>query len=440
MYTLKKRGTAMKKFLAILLIALLCISFVFANGAEEETSQKVIRILAGSIPWTDFIKTKIPDFEAATGIKVEIESYPEDVLRNKISVELAARSSNYDIYTTSPPQEFLQFVNNDWMVQLDDYIATADPSYDFPDFMPGAIAGSQMNGKTFSIPLFTERPVLYYRADLFKEAGLEPPKTFDELMSIAERFDNDAEKFYGFVCRGAASPSITQFVTFIRGFGGDYQSKNYKTATINTPEALKAFEYYGQLLKKYGPPGVLTMNWGETSNLFCEGLAAMRIDNDSQFGNAVNPEKSTVYDKVEFAAVPKGPAGLSVCNVAPWALMIPKYSENKDAAWKFIEWATSKDLSVEAMQSGQFAARQSTWDNPAATGTLPPSLVQAVKDSVSSPYSIERPVTIQVGKTRDIIGTVVQAAIQGAQGSELKSIADKANAAFQAVLDEDYVK
>jgi multiple sugar transport system substrate-binding protein len=431
----------MRKLLPLVLVVLLIPSFlVFAAGGQEVQDQKsdvTIRVLAGSIPWTDFIKAKLPEFTAKTGIKVELEAYPEDVLRNKAVVELTARSKDFDVYTTSPPQEMLMFANNNWIEPLDSYIADS-PEFEIGDFMPGAISGSKLNGKTYSIPLFTERPVLYYRADVFKEKGLEPPKTFDELMGLAAKLHDPDNKFYGFVERGAGNAAVTQFVTFLRGFGGDYQSADYRTATINTPEALKAFRYYGEILRKYGPPGVLSMNWGETSNIFTEGLVAMRIDNDSQYGRAVDPEKSAVWDKVAFAVVPEGPAGLSVCNVAPWAVMVPSFSTKKDAAWEFIKWSTSKEMSLLAMQAGQFGARQSTWNNPAATETLPPSLVQAVIDSMGAKYSIERPVTIQVGKTRDIIGTVIQAGIQGVSDAELKQIAEKANADFQKVLDEDY--
>lgn len=430
----------MKRTIAtIVLVSIVSACMVFAAGTKEpaQKTDVTIRVLAGSIPWTDFIKTKIPEFTAQTGIKVELEAYPEDVLRNKAIVELTARSKDFDVYTTSPPQEMLMFANNKWSTNLDSFIA-ASPAYEIDDYMPGAIAGSRTQGETHSIPLFTERPVLYYRADIFAAKGLKPPKTFDEMEKIAAQLNDPANKFYGFVERGAGNAAVTQFVTFLRGYGGDYQSADHRKATLNTPEAMKAYRYYGEILRKYGPPGVLSMNWGETSNIFTEGLAAMRIDNDSQYGRAVDETKSSVWDKVEFAVVPDGPEGLSVCNVAPWALMIPSFSSKKDAAWAFIEWATSKEMSLLAMQAGQFGARQSTWNNPAATEGLPASLVQAVRDSMGAKYSIERPVTIQVGKSRDIIGTVIQAAIQGVSDSELKAIADKANAEFQKILDEDY--
>jgi multiple sugar transport system substrate-binding protein len=180
------------------------------------------------------------------------------------------------------------------------------------------------------------------------------------------------------------------------------------------------------------------MNWGETSNLFSQGLVAMRIDNDSQFLQVTDKSKSLVWDKVGFATVPAGPFGLSSCNVAPWAVAVPTYSTKKAAAWEFVKWATSKEISLGAMQAGQFGARQSVWKNPEATKGLPADLVAAVQGNMGTKYSEERPIMVQVGKARDIIGKVIQAAIEGKSDAEVKSIADKANAEFQALLDQDY--
>jgi multiple sugar transport system substrate-binding protein len=87
---------------------------------------------------------------------------------------------------------------------------------------------------------------------------------------------------------------------------------------------------------------------------------------------------------------------------------------------------------------GQFATRQSPWNDASVTAKYPPSLVKAVQETLKGKHAIERPVTIQVGKARDIMGVVVQAAIQGVRGAELQKIADKQNAEFQALLDEDY--
>ncbi len=64
----------MKKSLILFFLVLIITgSLVFAAGTAEQTPQKTdvtIRVLAGSIPWTDFIKTKLPEFTAKTGIKL----------------------------------------------------------------------------------------------------------------------------------------------------------------------------------------------------------------------------------------------------------------------------------------------------------------------------------------------------------------------------------
>lgn len=426
----------MKKLLVLLLVlSLASVLPVMAQGTKLAGTE--IRVLAGSIPWTDYVKARIPEFTQKTGIKVVLETYPEEILRNKITVELTARNRDLDIYTMSPPQETMLFVKNGWLAPIDEYVA-ASPEYDLADYIPSALSGGRVGGKLYAIPLFTERPVLYYRTDLLAKAGIKPPKTFDELMAAAKKLHNPAEKVYGFAERGAGNPAVTQFVTFLRGFGGDYQSADKRTAVINTPEAIKAYQYYGEILRNYGPPGVLNMNWGETSNLFAQGLVAMRIDNDSQFKQVVDKTKSLVWDKVGFATVPAGPEGLASCNVAPWALCIPNYSAKKAAAWEFIRWATSKEVALGAMQAGQFGARQSVWKNPDATAGLPKDLVTAVQGNMGTKYSEERPIMVQVGKARDVIGKVIQAGIEGKSDAELKAIADKANAEFQALLDQDY--
>jgi len=437
----------MKRFVIMVMLVALLVTGAWAAGNNQAPAAAAgadslkgttINVLMGTMPWYDFINPILGEFTQATGIKIDLETQPETQLRNKIIVELTARSKNIDIYSCTPAQEIPMFTKNNWVAPLDDYIAKS-ADYDFADFIPGAIGGSQIGGKTYAIPLFTERPVIYYRTDLLKAKGVAVPTNMDELMDAAKKLHDPANKIYGFAERGIGAGSITQFYAWAYAFGGNPQSADFRTATINTPEMMKAYEYYGEILGKYGPPGVLNMNWGETLNLLNQGLVAIRIDCDSQFAPSLDPAKSTVSDKIAFAPFPDGPAGFGAWNTAPWALCIPSFSTKKDAAWEFIRWGTTKEMSARAFkEGGMFATRQSPWNNPSVTGALPPTMVTAVQKTLKSKYAIERPVCIQVGKARDIIGVVVQAAIQGTRGAELQKIADQQNKEFQALLDEDY--
>jgi len=438
----------MKKIASGVMLFALILAFAWAGGGQSQTPAKAaepaslkgtsISILMGTMPWYDFVRPILDEFTKATGIKYDLETQPETQLRNKIVVELTARSKNIDVYSCSPAQEIPMFTKNGWVEPLDDYIAKS-ADYDFADFIPGAIGGSQIGGKTYAIPLFTERPVIYYRTDILKAKGVAVPTTMDELMAAAQKLHDPANKVYGFAERGIGAGSITQFYAWAYSFGGSPQSKDFRKATLNTPEMMKAYEYYGEILGKYGPPGVLNMNWGETLNLLNQGLVAIRIDCDSQFAPSLDPSKSTVSDKIAFAPLPDGPAGFGAWNTAPWALCIPSFSTKKAAAWEFLHWATTKEMSARAFkEGGQFATRKSPWNDASVTASLPPTMVAAVQKTLKSPFAIERPVTIQVGKARDIMGVIVQAAIQGTRGAELQKIADKQNAEFQALLDEDY--
>ena len=67
----------------------------------------------------------------------------------------------------------------------------------------------------------------------------------------------------------------------------------------------------------------------------------------------------TLADTVGFAPFPEGPAGSKPYNVPSWALGINEASENKANAWKFIEWATSKEQTLANQKAGVPGARTS---------------------------------------------------------------------------------
>ena len=87
-----------------------------------------------------------------------------------------------------------------------------------------------------------------------------------------------------------ANPAVTQFSGFLRAYGADFFTEaddGTKTATINTPEAVEAFEFYGKLLRDTGPDGVLSMTWTETWSLFTQGQTAMRFDANTNLGSGI---------------------------------------------------------------------------------------------------------------------------------------------------------
>lgn len=406
-----------------------------ASSTQQKAGDKPyagtqLRVVFANHPWSDAIKKELPDFEAKTGIKVNAESYFEDQLTQKLTVELTSGSTTIDAFMFRPLQEGKLFAQNGWLNDIGSY-TQKDKDFDVTDFNKGAIGTVTMNNKLYGVPLITEREILYYRKDILQQNNLPVPKTLDELVADAKKLNNPDKGMYGFVARGQRSPAVTQLSSFLYSFGGDFDKDG--KATVNTPEAIKAYQTYGDLLRLSGPPGTLNMSWPQAFAVFQQGKAAFLTDADSLYSNLTNPSKSTVSDKVGFARFPAGPAGAKNYNVTSWALAMNAKSKNQDAAWEFIKWASSKEMVLKMQQAGNPGARESVWNNPDGLKTFPKEYADAVKASMVDAIPHDRPVVVDIGPARDAVGSPIEAAIQG---QDVKVAADKANAAYQAILDK----
>lgn len=187
---------------------------------------------------------------------------------------------------------------------------------------------------------------------------------------------------------------------------------------------------------KYSPPGYLSKGWSETSDDFAQGIAAMRIDCDTQYTYATDPESSLVADSVGFAVVPKGDVKASGSE-SGWSLAMSAGSENKGAAWEFIRWASGKEMDVYAATQGNFSARESTWENEEVLKTYPEDLVEAVL-AVSDPEISDGgtlPDLQYASEARTIVGEALSLAWQG---EDYEDALKAASEELQKLYDEQY--
>jgi multiple sugar transport system substrate-binding protein len=176
------------------------------------------------------------------------------------------------------------------------------------------------------------------------------------------------------------------------------------------------------------------MSWPEASAIFAQGNAAFYTDASSLYKNVTEPDKSTVSDFVGFAPFPAGPAGSKPYNVPSWALGINEASGNQDNAWKFIEWATSPEMTLEIQQAGVPSARDSVWADPAGTSSFPEDLAKAVAIGSETGIGYDRPLVIAVPEAREIVGMPIVVAITG---GDVKASIDEAQAGFQKFLENE---
>jgi multiple sugar transport system substrate-binding protein len=424
-----------------LTLALVVGSASLVGSPEAQTkgpyAGTTLRFLAANHPWTEAIKPLLRDFEGTTGIKVSLEPYGEDQLTQKLTTEFTAGGSDIDVFMQRPLQEARQYTLNKWYADLNHFAKDAKRTpadWNFGDFQSGAVGTETVKGQLTGIPIVVEHEVLYYRKDLLQGAGLSVPKTLDQLKAAAEKLADKGKGSFGFVARGQRSPAVTQFSSFLYSFGGDWFNQETHKATLDTPEAIAAFKFYGDMLRSYGPPGVLNMSWPQAVAVFAQGNASLYTDADSIFPNMLDPAKSHVADKTGVAPFPAGPKGAQMYSVTSWGLSIPASSKKRDAAWEFIKWAASKETTTKTQSQGAVpGARNSVWESPEGRSKFPADWIAAAKASASG-KSYDRPLVVQVGKARDIIGSAIVASIEG---KNVEASVKDANQQFQALLDAE---
>jgi multiple sugar transport system substrate-binding protein len=378
----------MRKLFAILL----ALAVVASAGAQT----KEIRVLLANHPYGDLLKAAVPEFEQATGIKVNLEQYQEGQLSTKLATEFATGSSTVDVFMTRPLQESKMFYKNGWYQPL--------ANYDFSDFPKNALSVVTFGSKTYVVPIVTEWEVLYYRIDLLKKAGIAVPKTLVELQAAAAKLNSP--EVAGIASRGKGAAAVTQMSSYLYNYGGNYLEKG--KAVFDSKASLDAIRYYGKLLGSYGPAGVTAMSWDNIMPIFQAGKIAMWTDASVFYGQIVDPAKSQIpAENVGIADFPAGPKGNTPFISVSWGMAISKKAKNMDAAQQFLAWATSKDMAKRGLIANITMARNSPWLDKDVLSKVNPSLVSTRAFAAKNGVPYDRPYMSAVGEARDRIGEVI---------------------------------
>lgn len=287
------------------------------------------------------MKELSPKWEEATGNSINWVVLEENVLRQRVTTDVATQGGSFDIFNTGL-YEVPIWGSKGWLVPLDDFGA----DYEYDDLFPSVRGGMSVDGKMYAMPFYSESSFTYYRTDLFEKAGIEVPTdtpTFDEFREMVAKVHDPENGVFGTCQRGKAGWGENgAFLTpTINAFGGRWFDMDWNP-TIDSPEWNSAISYYVDLMQNYGPPGATSNGHNENRALFADGKCATWIDATSASGTIFGPE-SSVADVTSFFPAPKQTCEKGITYFWAWVLAIPTGSKNVDVAKDFIEWATSKD-------------------------------------------------------------------------------------------------
>lgn len=214
-------------------------------------------------------------------------------------------------------------------------------------FVPTALAtGGKEGTDPTSVPLYGLAYGLYYNKAMFAAAGLQPPKTWEEMVSAAQKLTNPAKKTWGMALAAASYTENVHFA-FINGAqnGASWFDKDGKP-TFTSDGNVQGVLRYLDLMQKdkvANPSNAQYDNGVKAVNDFATKKVAMVINQNNAASSIVaNGMKSSEYGVVAFPA-PAAAAEPVASHVAGINLSVFKNTKNKDAALKFVKYMTDPE-------------------------------------------------------------------------------------------------
>lgn len=412
---------------------------VASYASNGEFSGVTLDVACRRLPAMDFIFSHKDVFEKATGAQIKLTNYPENDLRSKIVADASNHVGGFQVYCLDNNYIPL-FASNKWVAPLD---TTIKPEYKLGDIFDSLKTSYSWQGKLYGLPIYSEVTILYYRKDLLAAAGLQPPKTLDELEADAAKLTKPPQVF-GIALRGLRGEGMNVYIwtEWMRSYGSNFLDPKMHPV-FDSPEAVEGTEHYSNLINKYGAPGNGTWGWDKVSSAFASGRVAMIVESTAFYPVFNDPKQSNVVGKVGYAPVPAGPKGAFPANYSI-GLAIPSTvdpnSKTFKAAAAFLQWATSQQMEFARTDKDiGNEDRKSVNQSDLLKSKIDAGYIKAVSEGQAVTKTEYRPMIPQWREMGDIIGAQIESVFTGGKSAKdgLKAAADQVSQRFkeQGVLD-----
>ncbi|WBU56815.1 ABC transporter substrate-binding protein [Paracoccus sediminicola] len=280
--------------------------------------------------------------EANPDIELEWVTLEENILRERVTTDIATNGGQYDVVTIGN-YEVPIWAESEWLLALDDL----PEGYDADDLLPAVRDGLSVDGTLYAVPFYAESAMVMYRTDLAEQAGvtISAEPSWTEIRAAAEAMTDKDNEVYGICLRG--KPGWGENMAFMTAMANSYGARWFDmewTPQFDSEEWSAALTDYLDMMTNYGPPGASSNGFNENLSLFQQGKCGIWIDASVAASFVTDPDESQVADSVGFAKFPNKEGVDNHGNwLWSWNLAIPASSDAPDAAKKFVAWATSKD-------------------------------------------------------------------------------------------------
>jgi len=390
---------------------------------------RTFRILSPIDPTFKTLSQFSSNLDELCGTNIEIVNLPLDELHGEIMANARRPASKYDLMAVDLP--WIGQLATEGVVEPLDEIMRAE-RYNPSDFHNAAFRGSSWNGEQYGLPIQPTAELLFCRSDLFAEAGLDIPRTTEDVLFAARVLHRSGFDISGIVMNyGRGTPVAHTFIQTLADFGQPVLDLNrlgteFDVSTIEkenfrprllTEAARNAAEFLMELTE-FAHKESLVCNWDRRIGIFSNGQAAMTYGWHIRAAAFELNEKSAAHGKVVFAPHPHGPGARTVSPIGGFSLAMPSGldPDRKKASWKVMEYLTRPEMLKWYVLNGNLTSpRFSTSADPEVQASSP--LIGEI-DAMERRGELQtwpRPPVPEFSDLLSILGDEIHMMLQGAQ-------------------------
>src|SRR4029078_3859584 len=375
------------------------------------------------------LQRRAPRWEELTGGQGTAVAVAFQTIYDKALLDASTGTNSFDAYVFDP-QWMGDFVGPGYLLDLTDRVNN-DPQLDwqyigpfFRDF------NATYNGKVYTIPLDGDFHMVYYRKDILEKDGVKPPATWDDYLTIAQKYNGqdlngDGQADYrSCIAKKKGAQSYWWIISIAGGLlqgkgtndGAFFDTSNMNPLFGQNQAMTKALETYAKTAE-LGPPDELNQDVGGSRGLFTTGRCALTMDwgdigtlapgtfAQDKTGATITPGCNKVLDRATGKLVACDattcPNAVDGVNYAPFAsfggwsgavnAQSPKAQQ--DAAYDFLSYMSSPPISgidvtlgktgFNPYRTSQFTNIQ-PWLDAAVRHEAPENYLGAIKASLTN--------------------------------------------------------
>lgn len=352
------------------LAGVLAIGLAGTASAEKEFEGIELKMLAIGDTSVTRIAPIVDEFTERTGATVQIDMFPYPGLIDKIVIEASANNPSYQLMWVDSPWVGV-LGESGALEDLTDLVKRDAEEIHLDDIIPIQLQENTWQGRLLAFPASGMIWHINYRKDLFENAeeqaafkekygyDLAPAKTWDQFIDIAEFFTRKAgetlagevleKDFYGNAqAYSRVAGAITHdFFPIMRSFGGQYWDEETGLCAIDREPGVKAAEVMKELVA-YNPPDYLGLMWDIRTGYMERGEVAQSGYWSVRTVRLTNPDEAVLptIGEAGYAPSPTGDGNPSdtMTGALSFAINSKASDREKEAAWEFIKWGTSRDM------------------------------------------------------------------------------------------------